>query len=280
MSKAIAIAALFKAAQEIPHLLAPGETVDEWNDRVHMIVEQNYEAAGPYADGKGWSRFEIALATTDLMGNETRFDRRIHAGEKHPDWDQDKGLAKCLGQHHVSRAIPRAQWERLPGLDVDATLRCAIATTMQLVSQAKQCGVFLGRHASKDAVAQAFAAYATGGHCKPGERDWSRALEWEKLMGKFGPKYKADVPGYRRAKPGEIPEPVKKQAEEFIAWVGQEPTAVKIGDTVNLSFDNVPFRWKLRFERHAEGKVGVSVFVEDSKKEQESGRVLWGTTPD
>lgn len=257
MTKATAVAALFKAAQAIPHLLAPGETVEEWNERVHMIVEQNYEAAGDYANGKGWTRFELAIATTVLEGNETRFDRRIHAGEKHPIWTQDDGLATCLGQHHVSKAIPAEDWARLAGLGLDATARCARATTMMLVSHAKQCGVFIGQRASKNAVAKAMASYGSGGKCTPNDEMWRRGSEWEKLMGKFGPL--PDMPGYHRARTGEVPQSVADVAREYLELADKEHL-----NTVHALPEFAGGeRFKIRIERHAGGKIGVSIFMKD-----------------
>ncbi len=251
-----AVAALFRAAEAIPHLLAPGETPQEWAERVQMIVQANYGAAAEYANGQGWTRFEIALADTVLEGNETRFDRRIHAGEKHPIWTQDDGLATCLGQHHESKNVPREEWQRLAGLGLEATERCARATTMVLVSQAKQCGVFLGRRASKGAVAAAFAGYGSGGNCSPSEEMSRRGAEWERLMGKFGPKQKPDVPGFRRALPQEIPQKVRDEAFSL-----KESEDFRVGLVRRMAFGDPPRTWAFKVEKHAEGKIGVSVFV-------------------
>jgi hypothetical protein len=259
-----AVQALFKIASAIPHLLAPGETQDEWDERVEMIVTSNYEAAAPYATGKGWTRFEIAAATTVLEGNETRFDKRIHAGEKHPIWTQDDGMATCLGQHHVSKSIPPEKWAALAGLGLDATNRCAQATTMMLVQHARQCGVFIGQRASKNAVAQAFASYGSGGKCAPNDDMWARGAEWEKLMFKFGPK--PDVPGHHRVPLNGVPAEVREEAARLVAvfehgWA--DGTRPKIGEVFGVNPDGV---YKMRLERHAGGKIGVSVFAEDSPR--------------
>lgn len=277
MTKETAVAALFKVAQAIPHLLAPDETHEQWDERVHMIVEENYEAAGKFADGKGWTRFELASAVTVKQGNESGgFDRRVHAGEVHPVWTQDKGLARCLGQLHETKdqrgnpagPVPRAVWDKIAGLDLESTALCAHVTTAVLVSHAKQCGVFLGRRASRQLVAQAFASYAYGGKCVPEEREWKQALQWETLMMKFGPA--PDLLGYHCVPLGSVPEDVRKQAQELVALmaVGWEQSGgrriyPKVGETYST---NPNGDFKMRLERHAEGKVGVSVFALDESK--------------
>jgi hypothetical protein len=162
--------------------------------------------------------------------------------------------------------VPHDKWLRLAGLDLPATKLCAEATTMMLVSHAKQCGVFIGQRASRRAIAQAYAAYGSGGNCTPNKEMNDRAAQWETLLIKYGPR--PDIPGFRRVPLDGVPPPVKKQAEEMLAVLNsaERPANTKVGDTINYSFDNVPGRWKLRVERHAAGKIGISVFEEVSKK--------------
>jgi hypothetical protein len=258
-------AALVLAAQAIPHSYAPGEVKEQRDERVELIAGAAWKAAGAYADGKGWSRFEVALATVVLEGNESGgFDLRVHAGAVHPIWTQDHGLARCLAQIHETKdqkgnpwgPVPRAIWEKLAGLDEDATELCARVATELLISHAKQCGVYLGRRATKQAVAQAFASYGTGGHCKPDDEDYKRAAQWEALLVKYG--NKPDVPGFRRVLPREIPDEIKRHAEEVAATISRRERGP--GDSVVVS-DSGGRQWTLLVERHAEGKIGVSAFV-------------------
>jgi hypothetical protein len=253
-------AGLVAAALAIPHSLAPGETKEDRDPRVVRIAESAWEAAAPFADGRGWTRFETALATIVLQGNESGgFDLRIHAGEVHPIWTQDHGLARCLGQHHVSLLVPAEDWARLAGVDEDATLRCARATTKVLLAHAKLCGVYLGRHATREAIAQTFAAYGSGGHCKPDDEDYRRAKQWESYMAKYGDK--PDVPGYRRARPEEVPRVVKDVAKEYLALADREHLGTLRAAPEFAGGE----RFKIRIERHAEGKIGVSIFVKETE---------------
>ena len=262
MTKAKLVAALLKAALALPHGLAPGETAEDREARIQTIVEANATAALAYANGKGWSALELGLAVTVLEGNESGgFDRRVHAGEEHPRWTQDHGLARCLGQLHETKAVgpvPRAVWERLAGLDVDSTELCARVTTEVLVAHANQCGVFLGRRANRDLVARAFASYAYGGKCIPEDRELRRAAQWQTLLVKFGEK--PDVPGYHRIAAG--PE-VSECARVMIGLLGPKD---KIGDLFDcggiLQTDDRD-HYKVRLERHAEGKIGFSAFERD-----------------
>lgn len=269
MTKAKLIAALVKAALAIPHQLAPGETAEEREARVQTIAEANATAALAFANGKGWTAFELGLAVTVLQGNESGgFDRRVHAGEEHPIWTQDKGLARCLGQIHETKdqkgnpagPVPRAVWEKLAGLGLESTELCARVTTQVLVSHANQCGVFLGRRASRNLVAQAFASYGYGGKCKPEDREWKRADQWVSLLGKFGEK--PDVPGYHRLPMVKIPEEARDWAQVRIAMLQPQD---KVGDLFDVQGPNgqKSGRFKVRLERHAEGKIGFSVFEKD-----------------
>lgn len=247
----------------MPHSYAPGEVKEERDVRVELIAHAAWKAAGAFADGKGWSRFELALATVTIEGNESGgFDLRVHAGLQHPIWTQDHGLARCLAQIHETTdprgPVPRAVWEKLAGTDVEATELCAQKATELLVRHAKQCGVYLGRRATKEGVAQAFASYGTGGHCKPDDEDYKRAAQWEAMLIKYG--NKPDVPGFRRALPAEIPAEVKRHAAEVAATINRRQRGP--GDSVVVS-DEQGRQWTLLVERHAEGKIGVSAFVKN-----------------
>jgi len=268
MTRAKLIVALAKAALAIPHALAPGETKEEFEARIQQIAETDADAALAHANGKGWTAFELGLSVVVLQGNESGgFDKRVHAGEQHPVWDQDKGLARCLGQLHETKdqkgnpagPVPRSVWEKLAGLDLDSTALCARVTTQMLVSHANQCGVFLGRRANKGLVAQAFASYAYGGKCIPEDREWKRAQQWEALLGRFGEK--PDVPGYHRLPLSHLPPAVQHCANVMKAMLQPQdkPGDLFCCDPMTQTGD----RYKVRLERHAEGKIGFSAFQKD-----------------
>lgn len=182
----------------------PGETRAQYEERLELIVRANAEAAYAPENRRGWSPRHLALAVTVVMRNETLFDQRIHEGIPHPKWHSDYGRAKCLGQLHKSRLVPEREWAELAGAAPDRTRACAAATTRVWVAQAQRCGVWYGRQPGRQEVAQVFAAYATGGNCKPGDRDYRRADEWLSMVARDP--HRGFLKGYRRALPSEAPE--------------------------------------------------------------------------
>lgn len=267
MTKLAALATmLFNAIMAMPHAHAPGETTEERVERYHLIAESNAKAALALANGKGWTAWELGLLVTVIQGNESGgFDKRVHAGEEHPIYTQDKGLARCMSQIHETKdekgnpwgPVPRGTWEKLAGLDVDSTELCARVTAQLIVSYAGQCGVYLGRRADRNVVAQTLAGYGYGGKCVPGDREWKRADQWLALSTKYGPK--PDVPGFRRVPEGKVPEGVRQFASDVIETL---PAKVAIGVVyeVPASSGVEASRWKVRLERHAGGKIGFSAF--------------------
>lgn len=162
----------------------PAETDEARDARLAMIADAVAAETAPYADGSGWRHLELAVAVFELFYAEARLDRRIHAGVPHPTWTSDHGRAKCLGQIHVSDLIPRSEWETLAGDGLEATRRCARATALVLVWQARQCGVWSRQRATPDRVAFSFAAYGTGGNCTAYPAALTRAREWADLLEK------------------------------------------------------------------------------------------------
>lgn len=147
--------------------------------RVHIAAAVAVEAK---EQSPGWlgSTESLALAALTVMYEETRLDSRIHAGEPHPVWDEDKGRAKCLGQVHVSGFVPPREWSTLTGTDFAATRRCARATIRLLVSSQRYC-----RHeGSKGNVAITFAKYAGRG-CRETERSSARAGSYARISHRY-----------------------------------------------------------------------------------------------
>jgi hypothetical protein len=176
---------------------SPGETPDEQRARLGTIAGAIATAARDAADGQGWTASELAGWVLVLWKEESQFDLRVHAGIPHPVWSSDEGRAACMGQIHKSRIVPPEEWAVLSGTSEERTLQCARATLRVCIAQAKQCGVYLRRQASKLGVAETFAAYGSGGKCKPDERAWFRAERWAKVMSSRPDR--SPVPGYRRA---------------------------------------------------------------------------------
>src|SRR5574341_81384 len=265
MTKLAALAMmLFNAIMSMPHSHAPGETTEERVERYHLIAEANAKAGLAYANGKGWTAWELALAVTVLQGNESGgFDKRVHAGEEHPVYTQDKGLAKCMGQIHETKdqkgnpwgPVPRQVWEKLAGLDVDSTELCARVTAQLLVSYAGQCGVFLGTRANRNVIAQTFASYGSGGKCVPGDREWKRADQWVALSAKYGPR--PDLPGYHRVPLVKLPEEVRLAAKDVLYTIHTDEKPGKVFFTFGGLYGIPDDKYRYRLEHHAEGKIGI-----------------------
>jgi len=247
---------LYANALTMEHSWAPGETEPEYLTRAGTIAEALAEAARPYADGRGWTATELTLAVLVLMNEETKFDARIHAGTGHPIWNEDHGKAKCLGQGHASKLLPPAEWAKLAGTDMDATLRCAIATTRIWVAQARQCGVWWGVRADRTRIARTMNAYATGGNCKPADKAWTRADKWLSRIAKRPDR--GPVRGYRRALPSEL----NQEARELVGIASGALTLPGSGLGKRIGTSDGQFLAVV--EHHAEGKIGVSMMVRES----------------
>ena len=212
---------------KLPGSHAPGETREDYEKRVGVdVATAIVEEATPYANGTGWSSTEIAASAAIIWYGESLFDLRVHAGQEHPLWHGDHGLAHCPMQLHQSKLVPPDIWARLAGVDADATHLCARYGIRVMIAQARQCGVFVGVRADRNRVAQTFAGYASGGKCKPTERDWQRADLWLKMMANRPDNEKRVLPGYRRARPGEIPPRIVDSARGIASEIGKEPEIV------------------------------------------------------
>jgi len=253
MKTAVVGAWLAAELLKLPGSHAPGEEREDYNRRVRSVAVALAEEATPFANGTGWTSTEISAAAAVIWHGESLFDRRIHAGEEHPLWHGDHGLAHCPMQLHQSRLVPPDIWARLGGLDSDATHLCAQYGIRVLVAQARQCGVFIGQRADRTRVAKTFAGYASGGKCTPTDRDWERADRWLKLISTRPDHEKKAFPGFRRAGPSEVPPDVKSAAEALLGDL--KSNKVGVGTTRDVA------SFKLIVEHHAEGKTGVSVLV-------------------
>jgi hypothetical protein len=256
MKTAIIVAWLTAELLKLPGSRAPGETREEYAARVGEVVTALVEEARPFADGQGWTLTEHAATAGVIWYEETKFDKRIHSGEGHPVWHQDHGLAKCGMQLHKSGLVPQEVWEKLVGLGKDQTHLCAHYGLKVVAAQAKQCGVYYRQRADRARVAKTFASYGSGGKCVPTDSSWLRADRWVKIMATRPDNERRAHPGYRRAAPAEIPVEIQKSAAAVVASFG---TVGGHGPGSKIVKD----RWLLVVEKHAQGKVGVSVLVKE-----------------
>lgn len=254
MKTAVIAAWLLAEATKMPLSPSPDETSLQVRTRLETIASSLAAAAKDQADGSGWTSTELAAAALVLWNEESRFDARVHAGLPHPVWTQDQGRARCLGQLHQSALVPPDEWARLAGTDEDATLQCGRATIRVLTAQGRRCGVYLGVRADRNRIAQVYAAYGSGGKCRPDDRAWQRADRWLKVMASRPDR--SPVKGYRRAMPGEIPASVRAAANRVRDDIGHDAV---VGKVYQATAEGQ--HYALLVEKHAEGKTGVSVLV-------------------
>lgn len=251
--------------RRLPRSVAPGETREEFDARVQAITVAVVTEARGFADGKGWSWTELAAVAGLIWHSETLFDRRIQSGEGHPIWHQDRGLARCGMQLHRSGIVPPEIWEKLVGAGKDALHLCAQYGLRVVVAQAKQCGVYYSQRADRTRVAKMLASYGSGGNCNPRDSSWKRADIWVRIMATRPDHRRKSLPGYRRVGPKEIPPSILASARRIAAEIGKEPEVVP--GYKQTERDSASGRLFVALvEKHAEGRIGVSVFVQDPEK--------------
>ena len=250
--------------RRLPRSVAPGETREQFEARVDEVSEALTTEARAFADGTGWGMTELAAAGGVIWHGETLFDRRVQSGEGHPVWNQDHGLARCGMQLHVSGIVPQEVWDKVVGDGKDALHLCAQYGLRVVIAQARQCGVYYGQRADRNRVAQTFASYASGGKCKPTDRDWQRADQWVRIMATRPDNEKKTMPGYRRAAPSEIPAEIVASARNIVSDIGSPDALIKVAPGFKRTEHSKDGRLFVSLvEKHAEGKIGVSVFVQE-----------------
>jgi hypothetical protein len=183
----LAAMAIWLAAEllKLPGSVAPSETREEFESRVHQIALAEVEEAARIraSEHVGWSTAELAAFGAVTWHGETLFDVRVHSGEGHPVWTQDHGKARCGMQLHKSGIVPSEVWEKLAGLE--QTNLCAQYGLRVVVAQGRNCGVIYRTTPGMYQVAQVFSAYATGGSCTASDRDYRRASIWKRIMSTY-----------------------------------------------------------------------------------------------
>ncbi len=140
-----------------------GESDDARHARVQRIVDANIRACEE-APIPGWP-IEACLALLETAEQfESGLERKVHSGEK-----KGKGGELCLVQVHeratrevadyVDRFyISKEEWKSLPGLDEEATYRCARAGWKIMSKHITRCHVHFDG-ASWSMAAKVFAEY-------------------------------------------------------------------------------------------------------------------------
>ncbi len=121
---------------------------------------------------------EQAAVIATIWGGEARFARDVHNGEP-GKYGSDGGRAKCMWQIHINKNIPREKWEKLGGLDLASTRRCAWATLLIFQGKMRYCEK--GIVWTEEAVARSMQAYASGTCVKPQKRALRRGRKWAEL---------------------------------------------------------------------------------------------------
>ncbi len=175
--KELLLAAIIQWA---PPWYAPGknpETTDDYQARLQTIAEA-VALEVETANHAGLGKRGLAAATLVTWYGETRFSYEVHALGK-SRWHQDYGRARCMGQIHANKLVPKEEWDQLVGADLESTRRCARATMRMLAANARYCSV---RGASQSGIARMFAAYGSGRGCAVTPSSKKRAKRWAMLM--------------------------------------------------------------------------------------------------
>jgi len=125
------------------------------------------------------------------------FNLAVHSGARLGD----DGRAICLGQVHVSRALPKADWLQLAGTDLAATRRCAAVSARLLGNARRHCGSW----------PRAFSAYASGRGCQVLPLGKTRGRHLAQMLQRPFPIPDAENPGATPKEPGTTISPAKYQ---------------------------------------------------------------------
>ena len=165
---------------------APGknpETPEQYRGRLQTIATA-IAAEAEAADGWRWDSLSLAAATMVIWYGESRFAVEVHDGSGLSRYGEDDGRARCFGQIHQTGLVPKSEWEKLTGVDLDSTRRCARATMKVLSVQGRACGMRPNKP-NMWVVARMVAAYGSGKGCAPTKASTRRARRWSQLRAKL-----------------------------------------------------------------------------------------------
>jgi hypothetical protein len=141
-----------------PEGIAP-ESAEDRAARLPVIAEAIDIASGgdPVA----------AAVIVTIWSAESRFARWVHSG----DVKGDRGRASCMGSVHPSRNV--RDWDKLAGLGIEATTRCALRTLSIFRSGLGMCTGSARKQEVR--MALSFEYYARGTCNVPGVESMRRA---------------------------------------------------------------------------------------------------------
>lgn len=142
-----------------PKMAGPyAETPEQLALRLRTIARANLDAV-PGAPGPIPPKMLLAMNIA-TQWHETKFAHDVHAGEL-GKWGSDDGRARCLGQLHVTDALPREVWERTAGTDLESTLLCSVEGMRVLQRYGRMCRW----DGSDNAIRRTLWGYASGKGC-------------------------------------------------------------------------------------------------------------------
>jgi len=160
------------------------ETPEEYRARMDVIAQAiaiEAEAA------EGWRSDTTSLAAATLVTwyAESGFALEVHNGSGRSRYGEDQGKARCFGQLHQTGYVPKAEWQKLTGVDLESTRRCARATMRVLTAQANRCGMKPNKPDNSWVMARMWAGYMTGNTCNSIKASRMRARRWNQVMGQM-----------------------------------------------------------------------------------------------
>jgi hypothetical protein len=160
------------------------ETPSDYNARLETIAKAIAIEAEAAEDWR-WDANSLAAATLVIWYGESRFALEVHNGAGKSRYGEDDGRARCFGQLHQTGLVPKDEWDKLAGIDLEATRRCARFTMKVLSVQGRRCGMTLNKPNMWE-VARMVSAYGSGKKsCAPTKDSTARARRWTKVMARI-----------------------------------------------------------------------------------------------
>ena len=156
------------------------ETAEQFQERMKTVTEAIALEAREAQDWQ-WGEQSLAAATLATWFAESRFALEVHNGSGKTRHGEDDGRAKCFGQLHQTGYVPKEEWKKLTGTDLESTRRCARATMRVLTAQTKRCRVPAGGP-NVWSMSRVFTVYTTGKSCSTTKRGMMRARHWGRIM--------------------------------------------------------------------------------------------------
>lgn len=150
------------------------ETPRERGDRVADIVLAAEDVVAEVYRDPWTRRAWVAALLAKGEAESGNWAKAVHSGAR----TGDGGRARCVGQVHSSKLLPRAAWLATTGTSREATRRCWRAVLRYLRGAMGHCRGGL----NVDGFARAYALYGTGDSCEPTSWSRRRAQRWAYLV--------------------------------------------------------------------------------------------------